>query len=277
MKKLLISTDNAAGARKLKFFANEPDDSLALAVLLGAHKNKEIEVIGITSSFGNTDGETSYRITKKQVELSRLNIPVIKGASYPNQSYSHAVEFGSHKLGENKGRVVLVGLGPATDFAALFKKFPHLKEKVGYFFLVRSGPYFLKRYWYLCSFNAIKDIKAANFMYRLGANRFQMGKEIFRIGLDNTFVKKLQEINHPMMKFITKDLILWNRQNKIFPNRGYFLRKGNMCPWDLIWAMYLIEPYLFEVERRESLTILHPKEPTLFLEKVWKKLKKWED
>lgn len=274
-QKILVSTDNAATARVLKFFVKEPDDSLALAILLRAHKDKGVKIIGVTSSFGNTDGEVSYEITQKQVKLSGLNIPVVKGATHKGQKDSPAVEFIADKLKESKEKITLVALGPVTDFAAVFKKYPELKEKVEHFFLVRSGPYSIKKYWYLFSFNALADLEAAKFMYKFGGNQFSMGDGIFKIGLDTKFIKSLQQINHPMIKFISKDLLKWNLQNKFFPNKGYISRKGNMCPWDLVWSMYLVEPNLYDAVKENGHCQLRVKDRKVFLEKVMDLLQRW--
>ena len=272
-KKLIISTDNAAGAKLFNFFASEPDDSLALAVLLEAHKKGELEIMAITSTFGNTSGEESYQITKKQIELSGLTIPIVRGAVKAGQTDSEAARYIADTLRKSKEKIILVGLGPVTDLAAVFSKYPELKEKVEYFFLVRSGPYLIKKYWYLFSFNSLWDIKSAQFMHKLGANQFSMGEEIFKITFDNRQVKELQDINNPMTRYITKDLLQWNRQNKILPNKGYFLRKGNLCPWDLVWSMYLVEPNLFNIRKENNTYILSIKNSNEFIQKTINSIK----
>lgn len=277
MNKIVVSTDNSVTAKVLKFFTNEPDDSIALAVLLQAHKEKEIEILGIASTFGNTDGQTSYDISKKQVQLSELNIPVVKGADRKKQTDSPAVLFIAELLEKAREKVTLVALGPVTDYVAVFRKNPSLLTKVKEFFFVRSGPYLNKNKWYLCSFNAFPDIEAAEYMYSLGGNKYKMGEEIFNVGINNNFVEKLQSVNNPMMKFITKDLLKWNLQNKFIPNKGYFSRKGNMCPWDLVWSMYLIEPNLYRVEMADGIKILHITDGDVFLSRVLERLRKWSN
>lgn len=275
MNKIVVSTDNSVTAKVFKFFTNEPDDSLALAVLLQAHKEKEIEILGIASTFGNTNGHTSYDISKKQVQLSGLNIPVIKGADRKKQTDSPAVLFIAELLEKAKEKVTLVALGPVTDYATVFRKNPSLLVKVKEFFFVRSGPYLNQKKWYLCSFNAFPDIEAAEYMYSLGGNKCKMGEEIFSVGINNELVRELQNINNPMMKFITQDLFKWNFQNKFIPNKGYFSRKGNMCPWDLVWSMYLIEPNLYRVEMVDGIKILHIIDRDVFLSRVLERLREW--
>lgn len=274
-KKVIISTDNAATAKIGGILAAEPDDSLALAILLASHKIGEIEVVGITSTFGNVDGEATYKIIKKQVELSGLNIPVVKGASIAGQADSEAVEFIAKTLKENEDKIILLSLGPVTDFAAVFRKYPELKEKVEYFLLVRSGPYLNKERWFLFSYNASADMSAALFMYQIGANQYSMENEIFTVSLDNRVVKEFQNIQHPMVKFITRDLKQWNLQNKFFPIKGYLSRKGNMCPWDVVWSMYVIKPQLFDVIPLKDSRLLKIKNKDEFLSEIKTKMYWW--
>jgi len=274
-KNLIISTDNSSTAKMFKFFTGEPDDSLALAILLNAHKSKKMNILGITTTFGNTDGETSYQITKKQVELSGQNIPVKKGAVYAGQNNSEAVDFVANVLKNSNEKVVLVALGPVTDYAAIFKKYPELKEKVEYFLLVRSGPYLNKNRWFLFSFNAQPDVNSAIFMYEFGANQFRMGEEIFPVTVTDSMINRLKQINNPMMKFISSDLKKWNTQNKFFPIKGYLSRGGNMCPWDLVWSMYLVEPNLFNLEKETDSFSLHIKDRQTLIENAEKYLIDW--
>ena len=274
-RNLIISTDNAATTNLYGYFAAEPDDSLALAVLLNAHRKGKVNIFGITSTFGNTNGETTYRITKKQIELSGLNVPVKKGAVIARQTDSEAVAFIADTLKNSKEKVVLVALGPVTDYAAVFKKYPELKEKVEYFFLVRSGPYLNKNRWFLFSYNSYPDVDSSIFMYGFGANQFRMGKEIFSISIANSMVNRIQQINNPMIQFISSDLKKWNAQNKFFPIKGYFSRRGNMCPWDLVWSMYLIEPKLFSLEKEPDSFSLHIKDKQKLIESAEKYLSNW--
>lgn len=251
-RKLLISTDNSVTSRI--FFDKIPveqDDALALAILLKAHIEGKVRILGVTSTFGNIDGERTYDVTKKQLELSGVDIALVKGALSAGQLDSEAVEFITETLRESEGKVTLVALGPVTDYAAVFKKHPELIEKVDLFFFIRSGPYYFPKYWYLCSFNALKDIRSAKYLFNLPIPKVAIGKEVVRVGLTNSDVIQIKKNSHPMVQFMTRDLISWNKVNKFLPNPGYFTRNGNMIPWDLVWSMYLVEPQLFETYKHD--------------------------
>ena len=112
-------------------------------------------------------------------------------------------------------------------------------------------------------------------MYKYGANQFSMGEEIFSISITDSIVNRLRQINNPMVQYISSDLKKWNVQNKFLPIRGYFSRRGNMCPWDLVWSMYLIEPKLFSLEKETDSFSLHIKDRQKFIESTEKYLSEW--
>lgn len=260
-KNIFVSTDNAVNSKIFNFLTAEPDDSLALAILLKAHKDKRLNILGISSIFGNLDGETTYQTTQKQIQLSGLNIKVSKGALFAGQKDSETVNDLSQVLTQSKGKIGLIALGPVTDYATVFNKYPELIHKVAYFLLVRSGPYRNRKFWLLNSFNALLDIPSAISMYKIGGNQFAMGEEIFTVTLNNSQIGKIQKINHPMIKFISKNLKLWNFENRLIPRKGYLKRKGNMTPWDLVWVMFLVKPDLYEIENNENYYTLHARNP----------------
>ncbi len=262
---ILISTDNATTARLFSFIAPEQDDGLALAVLLQAEKAGQLSILGITSTFGNIDGETAYRVTLKQVALSGLPIPVVKGASYAGQKNSQAVEYIAKTLRNSDQRVTLVALGPVTDFAAVFSKYPELKQKVGDFLVVRSGPYLNQDRWFLYSFNALQDYNAAIALYEMGANQIAMGTEVFKVGLSDGTIAAISSIRTPMTQFIGKDLPLWNQENKM-------VRGADMCPWDLVWVMYLTDPGLFSVQLSNDHLVLHLQDREVLVRTVLERL-----
>lgn len=252
-RKILVSTDNSTTLKSFGLFPIEQDDGLALALLLKAHRDGRLQILGITSTFGNADGERTYEVTKQQVELSQVQVPVVKGALRAGQEDSPATEFIAQTLREAEGKVTLIALGPVTDYAAVFRKNPDLVEKVDLFFFIRSGPYYLPPYWYLFSFNALKDIAAARFLNKLPAPKAMIGKEITQVFLTNEDILKIKQNLHPMIQFVTRELVGWNLVNNFLPHPGYLQRRGNMCPWDLVWSLYLVQPDLFETYHQEGL------------------------
>ena len=78
LPKVIVSADNAVGTRLQFGIVPDPDDGLALAYLLTAHKMGTIELVGIASTFGNNTGEatsavpTRLRMGATSPEISRV-------------------------------------------------------------------------------------------------------------------------------------------------------------------------------------------------------------
>jgi hypothetical protein len=260
MRRIIISTDNATSARQLKILASEPDDGLALAVLLGAHKKGGVEILAVLSTFGNRSGLVTYNNCLKQVYLSGLDIPVIKGADYRGQKDSPGVSFLRETLEKSKDKITLLALGPVTDFASVLENSPGLVNKIDDLLFVNSLELPFDKCRYLLSFNSLCDKGSVDFINSLGLLKYHMGGEIKTTYIDNDLILRLKNCNHPMLKFVTENLYRWNLQNKFYPIPGYFARHGNMCPWDLVWSMYLLEPHLFnKTKNKDGSFTLHIK------------------
>ena len=150
MKKLILSVDTGI------------DDALAIAYAAG---QQEMELIGLTVSYGMSTVENTYRNTRKFAELIGLTVPVYMGSSKPmvrpgrdyrtTGSRIHGRDgmanmFGEHVPEDIEGAVpeeaidyiiesvhrygkdlVLVTTGPMTDLAKVIKKDPKVMEKIG--------------------------------------------------------------------------------------------------------------------------------------------------
>ena len=145
MTKLLIDSDVGV------------DDSFAI---LFALKCPELEVVGITSNFGNTTAQQAAENAMKLLDLAGAdeNIPVVEGATKP--LYGEAEEpvthiHGRNGLGnvelpptkrkpleispedfiyntakENNGKLAIVTLGRLTNIAKTLRKYPDFKDYV---------------------------------------------------------------------------------------------------------------------------------------------------
>ena len=48
-----------------------------------------------------------------------------------------------------------------------------------------------------------------------------------------------------------------------------------MCPWDLVWSMYLIEPKLFRLEKKADSFSIHIEDKQKIIESAEKYLSDW--
>ena len=83
---VIFDCDNTFGVRGC-----DVDDGLALLYLLGS---SDVNLLGITSTYGNSDIETVYAATKKMLgDLRCSGIPLLKGCAGPETSDCEAVDF----------------------------------------------------------------------------------------------------------------------------------------------------------------------------------------
>lgn len=240
MKKYLVFTDNAVNTYLLGLLTSEPDDSLALAALLGAHKNKELEVVGIVGTSGNTSTEKSFHNCRKQVKLSGQDVPVFKGGFNENEISEELLE-----IIRTTSDISLIVLGPLTDLAYLLKNFPWTKQHFTDWLYSNTKMLNRGAFKMLLSLNQVKDSASAKNVFNELPIKHELDETIFEVTLNDEFIENLMKIESPMLRFISKSLFDWNKEYKSRPTSKSNNRHGNMCPWDLVWVSTILDPQLF--------------------------------
>jgi purine nucleosidase len=128
-----IDTDAACGQGQ----RTDPDD--CLAILLLAQQNA-VEVVGISTVFGNAPLVDTDRVTRNLINLLGNNrphgIPVYRGASEPLKQgglISTVAQQEAHEAlrkALHKNTLVIVALGPLTNVAIALKDHPQLQANV---------------------------------------------------------------------------------------------------------------------------------------------------
>lgn len=144
MKKIILDVDTGI------------DDALAIAY---AALSSEIQLLGITTSYGMAPVEYTFRNSRKIVEMLGKNIPVYKGSKKPlvlERIYSgkihgedglgntlgavvdtsgddrkDAVDFIIEQVRKHKKELTLVTTGPLTNLATVLKKDPAIIDMIG--------------------------------------------------------------------------------------------------------------------------------------------------
>ena len=187
----------------------DPGIDDALAIIL-AINSPEIELMGITTTYGNVEIEKAVRNTFRILNfLGRLDVPVYKGAYKPIIEEPHPIEaiHGSDGLGDvdipavdaelagdavefmvetverYPHEVTIVSIGPLTNLALAILIEPEFSNKVGKI-ISMGGAFGLTPYGYgndtpVAEFNIYSDPEAAKVVYDSGA-------EVYAIGLDVT-------------------------------------------------------------------------------------------
>ncbi len=122
-QKIIFDCDNTLGI-PLK----EVDDGLTLLYLLG---NPGINLLGITTTFGNGTIEQVYNQTKKLVREIEVNIPVFKGDDQTQTSgNTPAAQFLIEAVNNHPGEITLLATGPLGNIHAASMNDPNFYSKV---------------------------------------------------------------------------------------------------------------------------------------------------
>jgi inosine-uridine nucleoside N-ribohydrolase len=123
IEKIIIDCDNTLG-----ILFNEVDDGLAILYLLGT---PSVEILGLTTTFGNGRIDQVFPKTQKLVQQLALNIPVIKGESEQRLGeQTPASNFLVGQVDQNPGEITVLATGPVGNLFAAAKKDPDFFNKV---------------------------------------------------------------------------------------------------------------------------------------------------
>lgn len=206
-RKIIIDCDPAIGVP-----GYDADDPLALALAIAS---EEVELIGITTVFGNVSNEITTRGAIKLVqELGHTEIPVARGMELPlcgehpgdvgrayreergregniplppiegNISPLHAVDFIISKVREFPGEVSILPIGPQTNVAMALIKDPSIRKDIREIIFMGGAMGFEPKYGRgnvtpVAELNIWHDPEAAQIV-------FSSGIPITMVGLDVT-------------------------------------------------------------------------------------------
>ena len=115
-----IDTDVALGEAR-----GDVDDGFALAALLAARRLSGLEVLGISTVFGNTTAARSRECAREIVRRAGEPVAVLCGAEEPGQSSAAA-----DAIAALEPDVELLCLGPLTNVAAACRRDPELPARL---------------------------------------------------------------------------------------------------------------------------------------------------
>src|SRR4051812_21328358 len=89
------------------------DDGLALMYLIG---NNNIDLLGVTTTFGNSHIEDVFQATTKLFNnLNLTDIPLLKGAERDFDRKSEAAAFLVHMVNQYPNRITILATGSLTN------------------------------------------------------------------------------------------------------------------------------------------------------------------
>lgn len=243
------------------------DDSLALILAL---ESPEIELLGITTIFGNADVELTTLNALRVVELSGQEVPVAKGAnkpsvvpSRPHPDFVHgsdalgntdqpepkrqpveqtAAAFIVSTIKENPGEVTLMAVGPLTNLAEALALDPSIAEEVKQVVVMGGVLYRAGNVTPVAEANIACDPHASDIVMTAPWKVTMVGLDVtLSVFLDRTRLSKLREGNVKYGQFIY--------DTHQFYMDFYSSREpgADGCPvHDSSALMYILDPSLYE-------------------------------
>ena len=243
---LIIDTDVALGA----WHEGRPrdiDDGFAIVEAINVDN---IDLIGVTTVYGNAPHEDVNRIANELVELKSSSVPVVPGAksNAVTADVLPAVQFMADRLADQ--RLHIAAIGPLTNVAQLVERFPEVVSNIDSMVIVAGrtpgnrfrigdvGP--------VRDFNFENDVPAAEQLLRSGVNLVLAGFELTsQVEITEKDLESIRENNNPTAEYFYRNSLDWVRHwTTTFPQDGGF------HPWDSAAISYLLHPEYYVAEKR---------------------------
>jgi purine nucleosidase len=241
-QKIIIDTD----------IGDDVDDAFALAL---AVKSPELEILGVTTTFGDT--EARAKITDRFLgEVGRPEIPVLAGkltvtknsmsqrhygevTHFTKSSHADAVDFILDQIRQHPGEITLIAIGPLINVGAAIDKdaatFRKLKRVVlmggsvrrGYGDLGYTPPVPPMPEW-----NILNDIPSAQKLFTSGVPLFVMPLDSTQLKLDEVKRAFLFTQSTPVTDQLTVLYHLWGQETPTLfdPMTIAFALQPDLCP-----------------------------------------------
>jgi len=234
MEKIIFDNDNTMGLR-----TKEIDDGLTLYYLLGC---EDADLLGLTTTFGNGTIDQVYPQTEKLVaDLDRQDIPVLRGAGKRGEGATDAARFLAEQAASFPGEITILATGPLGNLRAAHSLDPDFYQNLkgiacmgGYLGPVKVG----RRK--VSELNLSADPEAS----------YQVMNAPCPVTLMNAQVC----LQAPFFWRDYRKLKFWSRKTRRIVRdwlilHAVFCGIPNFYLWDLLPAVYLFQPELFQDDR----------------------------
>lgn len=257
-------------------FDTDPGVDDAMALLL-ALRSPEIEVVGVTSVFGNSTIETTTRNAINLLDFAgRRDIPVARGAGRPlvnppagtaewvhgadamggigweqvNPSHPHmldvpAAEFIVDTVMAQPGEITLVAIGPMTNLALALQLEPRIAEATREVVIMGGSVLAMGNVSPVAEANIHSDPHAAQLLFSAPWKVTMAGLEVTQmVQMDDDYFARLACSGDPYAEFISRIVPFY----QAFHRDWYGYTQGAIDTHDPSAIAYLIDPTLFEGE-----------------------------
>lgn len=254
-KKIIIDTDPGV------------DDAMAIFLALNS---PEVEVVGLTSVFGNHYVEITTRNALHILEVAgRTDIPVARGAHRPlvvsyegpaahvhgNDAMGdvgpiepkthvinkHAVQFIIDSVMSSPGEVTLVPVGPLTNIALAFLMEPRIAQNVREVVLMGGAAFIPGNISPNAEANIYNDADAAHVVFSAQWPITMIGLDVtHKVEMNDDYFASLQQHGKPLTDYILKIAGVYREFYRAAAHRdGIFVH-------DATAISYVIKPELFQ-------------------------------
>lgn len=242
------------------------DDGLALLYLLGS---PEAELLGVTTTYGNSVLEKVYPNTKKFLkDIGREDIPVYKGGSFAGDIENEASRYLADMAEKYAGELEILVTGSVTNLYGAWKYNPKFFEQVKRIVLmggITEPLIFAKKQMDELNFSC--DPLAT---YTVLTNATEVavitGNNCLKVLFTREeYEKEFADASLDVVRFIKNETDYWFDNNMDeYGIPGYY-------NWDVIAAAYMMNPELFQVEKTDfALSVDDLKNGTLTMTKEGK-------
>ena len=241
-EKIIIDTD----------IGDDVDDAFALAL---AVKSPELEILGVTTTFGDTEARAKI-VDRFLGEVGRADIPVLagkaaetknpmsqrkygEGGHFAKASHGDAAEFVLEQIRKYPGEITLIAIGPLMNVGAAIDKdaatFRKLKRVVlmggsvrrGYGDLGYNAPVPPMAEW-----NILNDVASAQKLFASGVPLFVMPLDSTQLKMDEVKRAFLFEQGTAVTDQLTVLYHLWGQETPTLfdPMTIVFALRPELCP-----------------------------------------------
>ncbi|MEG0855505.1 MAG: nucleoside hydrolase [Terrisporobacter sp.] len=236
MKNIIFDCDNTYGIENC-----DVDDGLALIYLLG---NNDVNLLGVTTTYGNNKVEVVYPNTLKMAkDLKIENLTVKKGGSEPNDLENEASDYLVKMANKYEGELSILATGSLTNIYGAYLKDSSFFEKVKEIVLMGGITEPLR--FAKCEMNELNfscDAMAAYTVLTSGKNVSVItGNNCLKVLVTrDDYERELCDYSNPIVSYIKNKVDYWFDYN--FENFGI----DGTYNWDVTAAVYLMKPELFK-------------------------------
>ncbi|MBI5957681.1 MAG: nucleoside hydrolase [Chloroflexi bacterium] len=258
-RKIIIDTDPGV------------DDAMAIFFAL---RSPELDVIGLTTIFGNVETELATTNALRLLEIAeRIDIPVAHGAERPlvgpfkgsvpfvhgddgqgnvhlplptNQRiHTTAVQFIIDQIMAAPGEITLVPIGPLTNIAQALRREPRIATHVKEVVLMGGNAFCPGNASPAAEANILNDPEAADTVFGAPWPVTMVGLDVtHKVNMTPEHLARYSQINNPMAQHIARIVPFYRQyfETDFSGMRGIYVHDSSAIA-------YLIDPTLFRVER----------------------------